>query len=504
MLKHNGIPTNRERFGVVFAIFIVHFLLWRAKLPLPHVDLLCFGEPALLLATTGKIAAPASQYLDLTYVLGSYFYPPGYIVVMAGWLKVFGTSIYSWLGYTHIIHGTYLFLLWLLLRQRLHCTRLAAGLAVCSAFPYFSYGRPDLTSLLLGVAAWLLLPDRLQQPRLISSGLLLGIAVLVSPPFGLSSSVAIGCFYVFRFPNRGWERFWGLLVLAGVAIATLIGLWALILTWQGAWAFALEQFRVHSSNRGADLNTWPQPPLLYGIAFISLPLVVLTLIPAIAVVFLYRFSFKQPLVAISLAYLSSFSLWFSLSKSALLMSGYHFLLLARPILHGMLASTRKPLQYLTIAGLIAFSLLNFYFYKDDFLAIAATPNASYEQIAAISLEEDAIALIDSSFFPILYRPGKTLNYFTTIQENSWQRYRNSTASDVLDLLPQGPKTQPPIADIIVASALTLSRNALPDPAIYTLAYPDDLTIPKVKIGSKTVEYPKNPLQPYIFYRINRQ
>jgi len=504
MLKPTPKAAFSEILGVAIALVLLHGVLWLYLLPLPHVDLITFGEPALLLATTGKIAAPASQYLDLTYVLGSYFYPPGYIVILAAWLKIMGTSVGSWLGYTHVVHALYLFGLWLLLRWRLGCSFLIASLATLSAFPYISYGRPDLTSLLLGVIAWLLLPDTLQWRRIGLIGLLLGTAVLVSPPFGLSSSVAVGGFYLLRVGSRGKSQFLSFLALTGVAIATFLGLWAVILTWQDAWAFGFEQFRVHAANRGADLNTWPKPPLLYGIAFIGLPLLAFTVIPALATILQNPKAFRQPPVAVALAYLGSIGLWFSLSKSALLMSGYHFLLLARPVFHGVWVNTQKRWQPVAIAILLAFTIINCYFYKDDFLAANSNPHNVYDTLAALNFPPDAIALIDSPFFPILYRPGKTLNYFTTIQENAWQRYRDFTNPDILTQLPQGADTQPPVADIIVVSAFTLSRNALPDPEFYSLASPDNLDIPRFEIFGKTVEYPQNPLQPYIFYRIDER
>ncbi|MEC4852152.1 MAG: hypothetical protein SAJ12_14285, partial [Jaaginema sp. PMC 1079.18] len=463
MFKPTPQPSFSEILGVAIALLLLHGIMGLALMPLPHLDLITFGEPALLLATTGKIAAPGAQYLDLTYVLGSYFYPPGYIVILAAWLKVFGTGVGSWLGYTHVVHALYLLGLWLLLRCRLGCGFFIASLATLSGFPYFSYGRPDLTSLLFGVMAWLLLPDTLQWRRVGGVGILLGIAVLVSPPFGLSSSIAVGGFYLLRIGSRGKQQFLSFLGLAGIAIATFLGLWALILTWQDAWGFGLEQFRVHAANRGADLNTWPQPPLLYGIAFIGLPLLAFTLIPALVTSLQNPLAFRQIPGAIALSYLASISLWFSLSKSALLMSGYHLLLLARPVFHGVWVSSRQQLRLVAIAILIGFSTINFYFYKDDFLAFNSHPYTAYHTIAALNFPPNAIALIDSPFFPLLYRPGKTLNYFTTIQENAWQRYRNSTHPDVLAQLPQGAATQPPVAVVIVVSALTLSLNPLPNP-----------------------------------------
>lgn len=502
MLGKTALKTvahHKELLIVALFITLVHGVFWAYGLPFAHVDLSSYTEPAFLLATQGKIAAPASQYRDLTYLIGGYFQPPGYVLILAIWIKFWGMSIDSLLAYTHLVHSLYLMLLWVLLRWRFYCTKLATSLVVISAFPYFSHGRPDITALCLGLFAWLILPSKLNYSRLAISSICLGLAVLVSPPFGLSSSLAVGIFYVFNPCLQGLKKIQASLVLTTISIAVFIGMWAFVLTWQKAWQFGIEQFQVHVETRGADLNTFPQPPLLYGFVFILIPLL-LTLLPALIALGFHRFSLYHPLVLVSLAYLGSFSLWFNLSKSALLMSGYHFLLLARFPLHGMLASLKNNIKYVNIALLIFYTIINFYYYKDDWLAFTSNPRNAYARVQEMPLNSEVL-MVDSVFFPILYKSGKTLDYFVTIQDNSWQRYLTFNSEEVLALLPEGNKTIPIEADTIVVSALTLSRTLPPDPQIYQLIHPDDLTIQRWSIFGKTFEYPQNPLQPYIFTRI---
>src|SRR5271168_4207370 len=80
-----GEPGSRARalevLAVLASVLSVSLLLWWRFLPLPHQDLNFYTEPAYLLATQGKLAGPASQYLDLTYQKGFYFYPPGYFLI---------------------------------------------------------------------------------------------------------------------------------------------------------------------------------------------------------------------------------------------------------------------------------------------------------------------------------------------------------------------------------------------------------------------------------------
>lgn len=496
------VAHRKELLIVALFITLIHAIFWVYGLPLAHVDLSSYTEPAFLLATQGKLAAPASQYRDITYLIGGYFQPPGYALILAFWIKLWGMSIDSLLAYTHLIHSSYLLLLWVLLRWRFHCTKLATNLVIISAFPYFSHGRPDITALCLGLLAWLILPSQINYPRLTMSSICLGLSVLVSPPFGLSSALAVGIFYVFNPGLRGWQKIKGSLSLIAISVAVFLGTLASVLTWQKAWQFGIEQFQVHVETRGSDLNTFPQPPLLYGLVFIVIPLL-LTLLPALIVLGVNRVSLHQPLVLVSLAYLGSFSLWFNLSKSALLMSGYHFLLLARFPLHGLLASFKQNKKYLFISLIILFTIINFYYYKDDWLAFTSNPRNTYTQVKQIPLKSDVL-IVDSVFFPILYKSDKTLDYFVTIQDNSWQRYLTFNSKKVLDLLPNGDKTTPIEADVIVVSALTLSRTTPPDPQIYQLSSPANLNVKRLTIFGKTVEYPQNPLQPYIFYRINER
>jgi len=495
--KNINIP---EIIIVGSVLAIIHLFLWWRYAPIAHVDFGFYTEPAFLLAKRGIIAGPASQYLDLTYTKGIYFYPPGYALILGGWIKLFRLSIHSLLAYTNLIHAAYLFALWVLLRKRFKCTRLAAALTTLSAFPMFNHGRPDVTALFLGALAWLIIPQQLDLRRLLPSGILLGLAVLVSPPFGISSAATVGTFY-FVSPNlRLSHRAKGFMVLTGIAVLTLIGIWAFVLTWQNAWAFGPEQFRVNSANRGSDLNQLPLPPLAYGVVFILVPLVLMTLIPLVVMLYWYRCSPSNPLVTISLSYLGGFIIWFSLSKSPLLMI-YHFSLLSRPVFHGVLASYRQKMRFLAIGLLAAFTVISFYFHKDQLLVLTTSSDRAYAQVAAIKLDPDVIAAVDSQFLPLLYRNGKTINYQIT-KENSWERYRAATSPKTMALLPEANRMGPLNPNVIIVSALTIDREGIPNPSVYRNLDEEELSIPKLRLFGRTIKFPQDPLKPYIFYRIS--
>ncbi len=83
---------RKELFWVSIIIVTVScVLLWR-YLPLPHQDRNFYVEPGYQLAQTGKLIGPGSQNVDLTYQKEIYSYPPGYFLLVAGWLKLFGLT----------------------------------------------------------------------------------------------------------------------------------------------------------------------------------------------------------------------------------------------------------------------------------------------------------------------------------------------------------------------------------------------------------------------------
>ena len=148
-LATSGTTHWLQEMGIVFAITVaISCILWWRFLPLPHQDLNYYTEPAYLLAKFGKLAGPGSQYVDLTYQKGIYSYPPGYFIILAGWLKLFGLSSDSLLGYTHLVHVGAMILLWIILRMRYSCSRFISVLVLLSLFPRMAHGRPDLTATL--------------------------------------------------------------------------------------------------------------------------------------------------------------------------------------------------------------------------------------------------------------------------------------------------------------------------------------------------------------------
>ena len=497
-------PDRRELLTVGFLLIAGHIVLWMRYWPLPHYDLNAYLEPGVLLGTLGQLAGPGSQHLDLTLTKAAHFYPPGFALLVGGWVALFGPGLRSLLAYTHVVHAAYLFCLWWLRRARFGCGRGATAVAVASVFPFFAHGRPDLTSLALGAAAWLALPPGSgrvslgKMARILPSSLLLGSAVLVSPSFGLGSAAAIGTYCLFTIGATMRDRVLALATLVAGSVATFLGVWAVVLSWQGHWEIGPEQFLVNSAIRGRELNTIDLPITRYGLAFIAVPLILLTVVPAVIGVLRRRES-PATVWAAALSYLGGFIVWGAVNSQQLIVQ-HHFSYLARVPLHGTIASRRSPLGRLGLAMASAFVLIHFYFQKNELMYLFTDLEGAYASAAVIDLPPGRMTAVDSPFFPVLYRPGTTLNY-ELVKANSWARYRDATSASTLALLPPEVRAGPAAPDVLILSALTLVRAGVPDPTQFRYVGDEPLDVPRRSLLGRTIAMPQRPLTPYRFVRV---
>lgn len=493
-----GRGADWRELGVVFAVLaLVHVWLWSRSLPLAYQDLSFYFEPAILLAKHGWLAGPASHYHDFTYVRGMYFYPPGFPLVLASWIRAFGFEAGSLLAYTHVVHLGYLFGLWTLLRVRLRCTRLAAALAIVSAFPMFNHGRADGTALLLGVLAWLVLPTGMAVGRLVAAGVLLGGAVLVSPPFGISSAAAVGVFYLATADGPVRRRAGGFALLTSAAVIAFAGTWALVLTWQDAWGYGMEQFAVNSRVRAAELNHFPALSP-YLIAFSAIPLGLLTLVPVLFALLPMQWRSHPRLRITALAYLGGFMAWFVLSKAPLLTGGHHSYL-GRPVFHASLASARGWLGRMGLLVMLAFAAVHWYHQKETVLALAQGFSGFGKEVERIDLPEGAIVALDSDAFPFFYRDGRSVTY-ELMDFDYWRRTRAETSPETLAALGVGGCESPIIPDVVVVSSRTLMIFGPPDEALFVAADGVEPQVELATILGRPVRFPRDPAKLHLYHR----
>src|SRR5215813_470596 len=450
---------NRHKYleiVVVAAILLaVSAVLWWRFLPLPHQDLNFYTEPAYLLAKFGKLAGPGSQGADLTYQKGIYNYPPGYYLIVAGWIRLFGLSPDSLLGYAHTVHFGVLLIVWMLLRFRYGCSKFASSLALLSIFPRMANGRPDLTACLLYLAAWLALPEDDNPRRLVFSGCLAGFTLLFSPGYGIATlaTLAILLLTPSQFPLRA--KIWSSSIWSCSAFVFFACALSIVLSLQHSWALAYVQFRANTIVRGTEVNVLPDLHLLYTYLFSVIPFVFLALIPAAVVVWAVRKEPKIPLFRVSLAFLGAAVMWLAVNKSQLLLE-HHYLFPAKTIFLGLLCSWPKLPSWIRCIPLLLVSTLGFYLYKADFLYLT-TPLRQTERHYASAIHPVGEVAVDSLYFARFYRAGHTLNY-ETVNTGYWPKYLATIPADLRESVMSGLEKHPVEPSMVIATPYILPRS----------------------------------------------
>jgi len=445
----------REVLFVSAIVATASCLLWWRFLPLPHGDLGSYTEPAYLLAKFGRLAGPASQYKDLTYQKGIYSYPPGYFIILAGWLRLFGLSPDSLLGYTHVVHFASTVLLWALLRIRYACSKIVSALVLLAFFPRMAHGRPDLTATLLSLAAWATLPEEANSKRVVLSGCLAGAALLVSPGYGVAIVATLMILTMLNARLEFGKRLRVLtawLLAAGLLFGITLGGF---LTLQHSWTIAYVQFKTNAAIRGAQLNAMPDLRLLFTWIFSIVPLFFAAIVPALLVIIWERKNVSSQVRKVGLAFLGGTAVWFALNKSQLLLE-HHFLFPSKSVFLGVLYSWPKLPAWARLPPLLLLCAISFYFYKADFLYLAS-PLRQEEQRYAAKVHPEGVVAVDSVYFATFYRPGRSLDYEVAAIEPSWPRYRDAIPAFARAEMLAGLPDKPLEPTMLLVSAYTLSR-----------------------------------------------
>jgi hypothetical protein len=423
---------------------------------MPHQDLNFFTEPGYLLANYGRLAAPGGQYFNLTYQKGVYNYPPGYFLIIAGWIKAFGFSPDSLLGYTHTVHVAFLMGLWALLRFRYSCSKVASALVLLSVFPFFHHGRPELTGAPLGVIAWLALPDGRNVSRFILSGCCVGATMLVSQAFGVGTlfTLAVLILADSRMSLRLRCRLlviW--LVSSGLLFAGVVGI---VLSTQHSWHLAYVQFTTNLAIRGRELNAWPHMLTVFALVFSIIPFMVVALVPACFIVLTMWRDRQSALRNVSLAFLGGTIAWLALNKAQLLLD-YHFMFPAKSVFLGVFCSWPKLPSRVRLVPLMLLALIGWYYQKADFLYLMSPlRQEAHDYAKSVHFADDSSEVaVDSMYFAQLYKPWHTLDY-ETLDQVYWLKYGSAIPPRFQGELLSGLQSAPASPSILVASAKTIT------------------------------------------------
>ncbi len=451
--------------------------------PLPHIDLNCYTEPAWMLAYKGVIAAPATQYTDLTASKTFFLQPPLYFLLLAGYLKIFGFSSFSLLLFTHIIHLFFLIVLWHILKFRFLFPQWIAVIGIISIFPAFSHGRPDFLSLLLGALAWNFILKNQSNKNTIISGILIGLSILTSTSYGISSYVIVATSLLCTKTKKKIHKFF---TFSLMSLLIFLAIFSIILILQGKWSIGIEQYLRHLAVRGEQLNRLPRLINKYGLMVSVIPLFCLTIFPFFYSIY-KRFNFK-----IIFSFGASALAWFFLSKAAFLL-GHHFTLLARPIFHCEWLQKASRFRWLVVFFILIYTSLLCY-HQEWHVAFFA--KKGWIEIKESLFPENSVIAVDSVLFPYLHTEKSRIHY-ELLGETSWPLYLAKTNKNTLKSL---KRLEPLQIDFIAVTALTLMRCGFPDLKSYKVIrgnFPPE----RFKLLGRNLLLAKSPLEIFIFERI---
>ncbi len=103
MTTSQSVPYRRLPAALFFAIPVFWTALWAAGYPPPNWDDLFFAGGAFELAGTGRLANPLIRFWNPVAANRYFFQPPFYQYALAGWLRLFGISAHSVLGFQCLV-----------------------------------------------------------------------------------------------------------------------------------------------------------------------------------------------------------------------------------------------------------------------------------------------------------------------------------------------------------------------------------------------------------------
>ncbi len=274
-------------FLLFLAVFIAFNLSTLTRVPFVWLDEVYFAEPAINLVRGEGFVSRAWDFSPETKIVSST--SPFYSFALAGWLKLFGASLFSVRSFGLFLTLLGLITCWLACR-RWHILRTQNWLIVTSATIGFSYslafsyrsGRPE--PLIFFAWAVLLFLASFSRSVLRAVGIIL---VTITIPFmGQAASLALGLLVgilLLQNPRRWWDL--SALVITGLGLGALgfvalyqnLGIWGDFLAavnHQGGSTLGRLIHRLRSNPFSQHNNTIPKDfsllPILIGMGWLIL------------------------------------------------------------------------------------------------------------------------------------------------------------------------------------------------------------------------------------------
>jgi hypothetical protein len=256
------VPAYFLIFGAAFLVFVT-LAVAAAWTKAPWCDEGWFACPAYNLAFRGhmgtNVLEPSGHFLT-AYLRGvqqhTYLNPPGHFVLLAGWFRTFGFSLFTMRTYSILWGSAYIALLFFFVRRFGGDVVASLAIALTSIDFVFVWGAADGrmeaatgTLMLAAVAAYAILRERNLKVAIGVSQALCAAAWLMHPIAFVSTLTIAALVYVYDRQRLRWSH----LFIAALPYVIAFSLWGIYIA-QSPSDF-LTQFRANAAGRGGRRAT---------------------------------------------------------------------------------------------------------------------------------------------------------------------------------------------------------------------------------------------------------
>ena len=205
-----ALPALLAAIAAIF--FLIHFLFFRYSFPNVNVDEASFFSPAHNLAEHGALASPVHRSFLPGAEAYTYWMPPLYFVLLAGWLKLAGSTVFAAKLLSFLFSLTTTFLLTRLVHAR-RAKLWMSGLFLICPFILITSAFIRMEALALLAISISIVLVKLKSPPY-SLALLAGLC-LMTHPLLLACTAALALAAL----QRGWKSFLVFSVVTAVVIS---------------------------------------------------------------------------------------------------------------------------------------------------------------------------------------------------------------------------------------------------------------------------------------------
>jgi hypothetical protein len=181
----------------------------------------------------------------------------------------------------------------------------------------------------------------------------------------------------------------------------------------------------------------------------------------------------------------------------------HLTYIGRPALQAALIQSSGWLRRVAQGGLIYYLVLNTYFHKNQIWPLLNDRDRAMAPVVALQLPPDVWLATDSQYFPLMYRPDRTISYEIYRGISRWQAHRLLTPEAVFEAaVPPDRRDRPVEPSLIVIAAATIEDIGGPPADRFVLVTPDNLPL-EYRLFGRPIRLCANPFAPVVYIQPDR-